>query len=292
MDSNNFPDNVGVGEREARVASVLVARRHWGLAHGIGRSGDIAAEQPKAAGSSLLAKLTHLLAADALELAGMKEVGSALVVPLATGMAITSALLALRGMRPPTARFEEEGPHAVLVLLRGIGGMLGHMLGHVLRLDLSMWLGLAWTHLPAALAPQPSLHNPRSTTLAPQPSLHNPPLAPQVCAVATHRPEDVPQVHPGIGLRAGGCAHAAGGGPAGHGCGGGWTDGWVLVAGAAHAWGYEPAVASWLLMLRGGLLEERRGTRGVGGSRRAASGCRSRSGPCATAGSEMQTWHC
>jgi O-phospho-L-seryl-tRNASec:L-selenocysteinyl-tRNA synthase len=39
MDSNNFLDNVGVGEREARVASELVARRHYRLAHGIGRSG-------------------------------------------------------------------------------------------------------------------------------------------------------------------------------------------------------------------------------------------------------------
>ena len=47
MDSNNFVDNVGVGEREARVACPLVARRHYGLAHGIGRSGDVAAEQPK-----------------------------------------------------------------------------------------------------------------------------------------------------------------------------------------------------------------------------------------------------
>lgn len=47
MDSNNFRGNAGVGEREGRVASALVARRHWGLAHGIGRSGDIAAEQPK-----------------------------------------------------------------------------------------------------------------------------------------------------------------------------------------------------------------------------------------------------
>ena len=47
MDSNNFVDNVGVGEREARVACPAVARRHYGLAHGIGRSGDIAAEQPK-----------------------------------------------------------------------------------------------------------------------------------------------------------------------------------------------------------------------------------------------------
>ena len=47
MDSNNFPDNVGVGEREARVACPLVARRHYRMAHGVGRSGDIAAVQPK-----------------------------------------------------------------------------------------------------------------------------------------------------------------------------------------------------------------------------------------------------
>ena len=47
MDSNNFPNNVGVGEREARVACRLVAQRHFGLAHGIGRAGDVAAEQPK-----------------------------------------------------------------------------------------------------------------------------------------------------------------------------------------------------------------------------------------------------
>ncbi|KAJ8382083.1 hypothetical protein SKAU_G00028610 [Synaphobranchus kaupii] len=57
MDSNNFLGNCGVGEREGRVASSLVARRHYRLIHGIGRSGDIAAVQPKAAGSSLLNKL-------------------------------------------------------------------------------------------------------------------------------------------------------------------------------------------------------------------------------------------
>ena len=70
MDSNNFLDNVGVGEREGRLACPLVARRHYGLAHGIGRSGDVAAEQPKAAGSSLLAALTAALAGDALRIAG------------------------------------------------------------------------------------------------------------------------------------------------------------------------------------------------------------------------------
>ncbi|KAK9794028.1 hypothetical protein WJX73_005919 [Symbiochloris irregularis] len=96
MDSNNFLGSVGVGEREARVACPLVARRHYRLAHGIGRSGDIAAEQPKAAGSSLLARLINLLAADALRLAGLADVGEVTVLPLATGMAMTMTLLALK----------------------------------------------------------------------------------------------------------------------------------------------------------------------------------------------------
>ena len=100
MDSNNSPDGVGVGEREARVACPLVARRHYGLAHGIGRSGDLTAEQPKAAGSSLLAKLAALLAADALRATGLPEVGAATVLPCATGMAMTLTLMALKPTRP------------------------------------------------------------------------------------------------------------------------------------------------------------------------------------------------
>lgn len=35
-----------------------------------GRSGDILAEQPKAAGASLLSKITHYLVLDALKLSG------------------------------------------------------------------------------------------------------------------------------------------------------------------------------------------------------------------------------
>ena len=50
MDSNNFPGQASVGEREARVFSKLVYRRHFGLGHGIGRSGDVAAVQPPATG--------------------------------------------------------------------------------------------------------------------------------------------------------------------------------------------------------------------------------------------------
>lgn len=47
--------------------SVCVCHR---LIHGIGRSGDIAAIQPKAAGSSLLNKLTNSVVLDVLKLSG------------------------------------------------------------------------------------------------------------------------------------------------------------------------------------------------------------------------------
>eukprot|EP00210_Caulerpa_lentillifera_P009074 g8659.t1 len=105
MDSNNFLSKAGVGEREGRVCSELVSRRHFGMAHGIGRSGDISAEQPKAAGSSLMAKLAALLAQDALSIAGLKDLGPVLVLPLATGMALTMTLLAAKQLRPIQARF-------------------------------------------------------------------------------------------------------------------------------------------------------------------------------------------
>ena len=65
-----FIGNVGGGEREARIASKVVAKRHFYLGHGIGRSGDIAAIQPKAAGSSLIAKLTTSFVLDIIKLAG------------------------------------------------------------------------------------------------------------------------------------------------------------------------------------------------------------------------------
>lgn len=100
MDSNNFVGNVGVGEREARIASALVARRHYGLGHGVGRSGDIAAIQPKAAGSSLMARLAESLALDLIRLAGVKRAAACILLPLATGMGLVMTLLTLRASRP------------------------------------------------------------------------------------------------------------------------------------------------------------------------------------------------
>eukprot|EP01105_Mastigella_eilhardi_P017269 TRINITY_DN3971_c0_g1_i5.p1 TRINITY_DN3971_c0_g1~~TRINITY_DN3971_c0_g1_i5.p1 ORF type:complete len:356 (+),score=64.72 TRINITY_DN3971_c0_g1_i5:7-1074(+) len=104
MDSNNFIQNVGVGEREARVFCQSVARRHYRMAHGVGRSGDLIAEQPKASGSSLMFKLANMAALDALKLAGVRGVKAGIVVPMATGMSVALVLLALMQLRPPTAR--------------------------------------------------------------------------------------------------------------------------------------------------------------------------------------------
>mmetsp|Transcript_19865 Transcript_19865/g.61480 ORF Transcript_19865/g.61480 Transcript_19865/m.61480 type:complete len:467 (-) Transcript_19865:252-1652(-) len=96
MDSNNFSANVGVGEREGRVVAPLVRRLAMGLAHGVGRSGDVAAVQPKAAGSSLVAKLSNSMVLDALHVAGLVEMTAAIVVPCATGLTLALCLLALR----------------------------------------------------------------------------------------------------------------------------------------------------------------------------------------------------
>jgi O-phospho-L-seryl-tRNASec:L-selenocysteinyl-tRNA synthase len=95
MDSNNFYSNIGVGEREGRVFSSLVHRRHYSFAHGIGRSGDLTEVQPKAAGSSLLYKLCNHLALEAIKLAGVSAFTECTVIPLATGMTISLILTAI-----------------------------------------------------------------------------------------------------------------------------------------------------------------------------------------------------
>lgn len=100
MDSNNFPANCGVGEREARIFSGLVAQRHYRFGHGIGRSGDISEVQPKAAGSSLLNKLTNAMVLDLIRRIGIRGTQACLVMPMATGMTVMMTLLSLRDIRP------------------------------------------------------------------------------------------------------------------------------------------------------------------------------------------------
>lgn len=99
----NQPRWCGVGEREGRVYSSLVATRHFGLAHGTGRSGDLTEAQPKAVGSTILVKLTRLLLLDAVRRgSGLTQsvVGDAIVLPLCTGMSMALVLTTLRQQAP------------------------------------------------------------------------------------------------------------------------------------------------------------------------------------------------
>eukprot|EP01038_Epipyxis_sp_PR26KG_P010427 gene10427-14007_t len=100
LDSNNFISNVGVGEREGRIFSSIVAKRHFYLSHGIGRSGDIAEVQPKAAGSSIIYKITTRLVSHALQISGLKDSSNLLLLPLATGMTLSFCLNSLKSKYP------------------------------------------------------------------------------------------------------------------------------------------------------------------------------------------------
>lgn len=91
-----------------------VAKRHYHLAHGIGRAGDVAAiqvcivgvflMQPKAAGSSLICELTRKLSLDFIQTCGITEVKDCIVLPLATGMSITMCLLSYH-LKYPKAKY-------------------------------------------------------------------------------------------------------------------------------------------------------------------------------------------
>ena len=96
-DSNNFNQKSAMGEREGRCFSTLVSRRHWGMIHGIGRSGDVNAEQPKAAGSSFVLILTRILVRDLIKsVFGISNLPKQLIVlPVATGMSLMLGMTAV-----------------------------------------------------------------------------------------------------------------------------------------------------------------------------------------------------
>ena len=70
------------------------------MAHGIGRSGDLCENQPKAAGSSVINKLTNALVLDLVRQLGVRSCKEAFLCPMATGMSLTLCMLALRKERP------------------------------------------------------------------------------------------------------------------------------------------------------------------------------------------------
>ncbi|CRK99149.1 CLUMA_CG012475, isoform A [Clunio marinus] len=105
LDSNNFPSKCGVGEREARIACDLVRRRHYGLGHGVGRSGDICENQPKAAGSSILNQLTNILTLDLIKMMGIRSIEKSILLPMATGMSLMLCFLTLKSQRSSEAKY-------------------------------------------------------------------------------------------------------------------------------------------------------------------------------------------
>ena len=110
----------GVGEREGRVYSSLVASRHFGLGHGIGRSGDITEPQPKALGSSVLAKLTLILALDLVRRgSGLDRKTAAafgVLLPMCTGMSMALVLTSLRQAANESAQSDESNEPKDIVL--------------------------------------------------------------------------------------------------------------------------------------------------------------------------------
>lgn len=80
--------------------SDLVAQRHYRFAHGIGRSGDLLEAQPKAVGSTMMAKLTNALILDLIQSMGVMKCQSCFLLPMATGMTLTLCFLSLRKQRP------------------------------------------------------------------------------------------------------------------------------------------------------------------------------------------------
>ncbi|KAL7034410.1 hypothetical protein ACKWTF_007953 [Chironomus riparius] len=100
MDSNNFGSKYGVGEREGRIICDLVKKRNFNFGHGIGRSGDLAENQPKATGSSIMNKLTNELLLDLVQMVGIRSAKKCILFPMATGMTMMLSLLTFKSQRP------------------------------------------------------------------------------------------------------------------------------------------------------------------------------------------------
>jgi O-phospho-L-seryl-tRNASec:L-selenocysteinyl-tRNA synthase len=75
----------------------MVRNKNFGLGHGIGRSGDVNALQPKAIGSSLVVQLSRSMTINLMQKTlGLSNIKDAIILPFATGMSLTISLLTLK----------------------------------------------------------------------------------------------------------------------------------------------------------------------------------------------------
>jgi O-phospho-L-seryl-tRNASec:L-selenocysteinyl-tRNA synthase len=92
LDSDKDPGSIRIGEREGRISSDILNEISGGFCHGIGRSGELTAAQPKAAGASLMQNLTNKIVLSLTKALGLPNVKAALTVPFGTGMSIGMAI--------------------------------------------------------------------------------------------------------------------------------------------------------------------------------------------------------
>lgn len=92
LDSDKDPSGIRIGEREARISTPFLNRFSGGFNHGIGRSGDILAAQPKAAGGSLIQSICNKVVLSLLRSIGLPNIRNAICVPFGTGMSIGMAI--------------------------------------------------------------------------------------------------------------------------------------------------------------------------------------------------------
>ncbi len=92
LDSDKDPGSIRIGEREGRISSDILNEISGGFCHGIGRSGELTAAQPKAAGASLMQNLTNKLVLSLIKSLGLPNVKAALTIPFGTGMSIGMAI--------------------------------------------------------------------------------------------------------------------------------------------------------------------------------------------------------
>jgi O-phospho-L-seryl-tRNASec:L-selenocysteinyl-tRNA synthase len=95
LDSDKDPCAIRIGEREARVATPLLEKLTGGFNHGIGRSGELSAAQPKAAGASVMQSLTQRICLSLIKHLGLPNIKGCLISPMGTGMSIGFALRGL-----------------------------------------------------------------------------------------------------------------------------------------------------------------------------------------------------
>ncbi|KRY31245.1 O-phosphoseryl-tRNA(Sec) selenium transferase [Trichinella spiralis] len=137
MDSNNFYKVSGVGEREGRVFSAIVKRRNYGMIHGIGRSGDLAELQPKALGSSLLNMLSNALALSVIHISGISKCKKCIIIPVATGMAMTLCLMNFRKARPQATHviWSRVDQKSCIKCITAIEGLTLHVVEQIYQHD-------------------------------------------------------------------------------------------------------------------------------------------------------------